>query len=86
MKIAILMTIRNYQDCICQLDCFPLLEGDQVKVFTNSARGLGQLSIRLTTFDALILIGDHMPVSRQLINTLPNLEIPDMHRRERALD
>ncbi len=71
MKIAIL---DDYQDCIRQLDCFSLLEGHQVKVFTNSARGLGQLSIRLATFDALILIGDHTPVSRQLINKLPNLK------------
>jgi D-3-phosphoglycerate dehydrogenase len=37
-------------------DCFNLLDGHEVKVFTNSSRGLGQLAIRLAPFDALVLI------------------------------
>ena len=53
MKIAIL---DDYQDCVRGLDCFTLLEGHEVKVFTNSARGVGQLAIRLADFDALVLI------------------------------
>ena len=43
MKIAIL---DDYQDAARSLECFRLLEGHDVKVFNNSARGLGQLAIR----------------------------------------
>jgi D-3-phosphoglycerate dehydrogenase len=53
MKIAIL---DDYQDAVRQLDCFDLLDGHEVKVFTSSTRGLGQLAIRLAPFDALVLI------------------------------
>ncbi len=49
MKIAIL---DDYQDCVRHLDCFKLLDGHEVKVFTNGARGVGQLAIRLAEFDA----------------------------------
>ena len=53
MKIAIL---DDYQDAVRGLDCFRLLDGHEVKVFHNSAKGLGQLAIRLAPFDALVLI------------------------------
>ena len=58
MKIAIL---DDYQDAVRQLDCFNLLDGHEVKVFTNSSRGLGQLAIRLAPFDALVLIRERTP-------------------------
>ena len=44
MKIAIL---DDYQDSVRHLPCFRLLEGMDVKVFNHSAKGLGQLAIRL---------------------------------------
>ena len=49
MNIAIL---DDYQDCVRRLQCHSLLAGHEVKVFTNSARGIGQLAIRLAPFDA----------------------------------
>jgi D-3-phosphoglycerate dehydrogenase len=70
MKIAIL---DDYQDAVRQLACYNLLEGHTVKVFTNSARGLGQLSVRLAPFDAVVLIGERTYLSRQLLDKLPNL-------------
>lgn len=72
MKIAIL---DDYQDCIRRLPSFSLLEGHEVKVFTNSARGLGQLSIRLAPFEALVLQGTRTMLTRQLIAKLPNLKL-----------
>ena len=72
MKIAIL---DDYQDCIRDLDCFTLLDGHDVKVFTNSARGNGQLAIRLAPFDALILIRERTSLSRALLARLPNLKL-----------
>jgi len=47
MKIAIL---DDYQDAVRKLDCFQLLADQDVKVFNNTVRGLGQLASRLTRF------------------------------------
>ena len=72
MKIAIL---DDFQDSVRALECFTLLEGHDVKVFTNPARGLGQLSIRLAPFDAVVLIRERTALSRQLLAKLPNLRL-----------
>lgn len=72
MKIAIL---DDYQDVVRHLDCFALLAGHDVKVLTNTVRGLGQLSIRLQGFDALVLIRERSHISAALLNKLPNLKV-----------
>lgn len=72
MKIAIL---DDYQDCVRRLDCFRSLDGHDVKVFTSSARGLGQLSVRLAEFDALVLIRERTALSRPLLYKLPKLKL-----------
>ena len=72
MKIAIL---DDYQDAVRGLDCFPLLDGHEVKVFSNTARGLGQLAIRLAPFDALVLIRERSSFNRALLSKLPNLKL-----------
>ncbi|WP_402719734.1 D-2-hydroxyacid dehydrogenase family protein [Janthinobacterium rivuli] len=72
MKIAIL---DDYQDAVRGLDCFQLLDGHEVKVFSNTARGLGQLAIRLAPFDALVLIRERSSFNRALLAKLPNLKL-----------
>lgn len=72
MKIAIL---DDYQDAVRQLECFRLLDGHEVKVFTSSSRGLGQLAIRLAPFDALVLIRERTAFPRALLAKLPNLKL-----------
>lgn len=72
MKIAIL---DDYQDCVRQLDCFAMLADHEVKVFTNGARGVGQLAIRLADFDALVLIRERTALSRPLLEKLPQLKL-----------
>jgi len=72
MKIAIL---DDYQDAVRHLDCFKLLDGHEVKVFSNSSRGLGQLAIRLAPFDALVLIRERTAFPRALLAKLPNLKL-----------
>ena len=72
MKIAIL---DDYQDCVRQLDCFSMLVDHEVKIFTNSARGVGQLAIRLASFDALVLIRERTALSRPLLEKLPKLKL-----------
>lgn len=72
MKIAIL---DDYQNATPGLGCFKLLEGHDVKIFHNSARGLGQLAIRLAPFDALVLIRERTPLNAALLARLPNLKL-----------
>jgi D-3-phosphoglycerate dehydrogenase len=72
MKIAVL---DDYQDCVRSLDCFKMLEGHEVKVFNNSARGAGQLAIRLAAFDALVLIRERSSFSKALLQKLPKLKL-----------
>jgi D-3-phosphoglycerate dehydrogenase len=72
MKIAIL---DDYQDAVRQLKCIELLNGHEVKVFSNGARGAGQLAIRLAPFDALVLIRERTVFPRTLLSRLPNLKL-----------
>jgi D-3-phosphoglycerate dehydrogenase / 2-oxoglutarate reductase len=72
MQIAIL---DDYQDAVRHLDCFRLLDGHQVKVFNNSARGVGQLAIRLAGFDALVLIRERSAFPAALLKKLPRLKL-----------
>ena len=72
MKIAIL---DDYQDAVRSLDCYRMLDGHVVKVFTSSTRGLGQLAIRLAPFDALVLIRERSALPRALLAKLPNLKL-----------
>ncbi|UGQ46584.1 D-2-hydroxyacid dehydrogenase family protein [Massilia endophytica] len=72
MKIAIL---DDYQDVVRTLDCFAQLNGHEVKVFTNTIRGMGQLAARLQPFDALVLIRERTSLSRALLSKLPNLKV-----------
>lgn len=72
LKIAIL---DDYQDSARHLPCFSLLEGLEVKVFTHSARGRGQLEIRLAPFDVLVLIRERTRIDRALLSRLPRLKM-----------
>lgn len=72
MKIAIL---DDYQDSVRHLDAFKLLAGHDVKIFTNTARGVGQLAIRLAEFDALVLIRERTSFPKALLEKLPNLKL-----------
>ena len=72
MKIAIL---DDYQNAVPGLDCYKILDGHDVKVFNNSARGLGQLAIRLAPFAALVLIRERTSLPAALLNKLPNLKL-----------
>ncbi len=72
MRIAVL---DDYQDAVRGLSCFRLLDGHEVKVFTHTARGLGQLSARLAPFEALVLIRERTAFPAALLARLPNLKL-----------
>ncbi|QOY94400.1 D-2-hydroxyacid dehydrogenase family protein [Massilia sp. UMI-21] len=72
MKIAVL---DDYQDAVRGLQCFRLLDGHEVKVFTHSARGMGQLAARLAPFEALVLIRERTALPAALLARLPKLKL-----------
>ena len=72
MRIAIL---DDYQDAVRKLACFNILSRYEVKIFNNPCRAVGQLAIRLAPFDALVLIRERTPITRQLLSRLPNLKL-----------
>lgn len=72
MHIAIL---DDYQDCVRHLDCFRMLDGHDVKIFTHSVRGAGQLAARLAPFDAIVLIRERTAFGKAVLEKLPALKL-----------
>ncbi len=72
MNIVIL---DDYQDAVRKLRCAEKLEPFPAKVFTNTVKGVGQLSIRLRDADVLVLIRERTVITRQLIEKLPRLKL-----------
>ena len=72
MNIVIL---DDYQDAIRKLECASKLEPYQAKVYTNSVKGLGQLSFRLKDADVIVLNRERTHMPRQLIEKLPKLKL-----------
>ena len=72
MNIVIL---DDYQDVIRKLECASKLEPYQAKVYTNSVKGLGQLSFRLKDADVIVLNRERTHLPRQLIEKLPKLKL-----------
>jgi D-3-phosphoglycerate dehydrogenase / 2-oxoglutarate reductase len=72
MNIVIL---DDYQDAVRKLACAAKLEDFPAKVYTNTVKGLGQLSIRLKDADIIVLIRERTHLSRALIEKLPKLKL-----------
>ncbi|MEO6623930.1 MAG: D-2-hydroxyacid dehydrogenase family protein [Burkholderiaceae bacterium] len=72
MNIVIL---DDYQDAVRKLACAGKLESFQAKVYTNTVKGIGQLSIRLKDADVIVLIRERTHLTRPLIEKLPKLKL-----------
>lgn len=72
MNIVIL---DDYQDVVRKLACASKLADYPPKVYTNTVKGLGQLSVRLRDADVLVLIRERTPITRQLLEKLPRLKL-----------
>ena len=72
MNIVIL---DDYQDAVRKLECASKLDSYQAKVYTNTVKGLGQLSVRLKDADVVVLNRERTSMSRQLIEKLPKLKL-----------
>jgi D-3-phosphoglycerate dehydrogenase len=72
MNIVIL---DDYQDAVRKLRCAAKLEAYPAKVYTNTVKGIGQLSVRLRDADVIVLIRERTHISRQLLEKLPRLRL-----------
>jgi D-3-phosphoglycerate dehydrogenase len=72
MNIVIL---DDYQDAVRKLDCAAKLENFPAKVYTNTIKGIGQLSVRLKDADIIVLIRERTHLTRAVIEKLPRLKM-----------
>jgi D-3-phosphoglycerate dehydrogenase / 2-oxoglutarate reductase len=70
-----IIILDDYQDAVRKLACASKLEHLQAKVFTNTVKGIGQLSVRLRDVDVLVLIRERTQFPRQLLEKLPKLKL-----------
>ena len=72
MNIVIL---DDYQDAVRKLKCASRLDAFPAKVYTNTVKGIGQLSVRLKDADVIVLIRERTAITRQLVDKLPRLKL-----------
>ena len=70
-----IIILDDYQDAVRKLKCAAKLEHLNAKVFTNTVKGIGQLSVRLRDADVLVLIRERTQFPRQLLEKLPKLKL-----------
>jgi D-3-phosphoglycerate dehydrogenase / 2-oxoglutarate reductase len=70
-----IIILDDYQDAVRKLKCAGLLDKLNAKVFTNTVKGIGQLSVRLRDADVLVLIRERTQFPRQLLEKLPKLKL-----------
>jgi D-3-phosphoglycerate dehydrogenase len=70
-----IIILDDYQDAVRKLPCAAKLEALNAKVYTNTVKGIGQLSIRLRDAEVLVTIRERTHFSRQLLEKLPKLKL-----------
>ncbi len=70
-----IIILDDYQDAVRKLKCATILDQLNAKVFTNTVKGIGQLSVRLRDAEVLVLIRERTHFPRQLLEKLPKLRL-----------
>jgi D-3-phosphoglycerate dehydrogenase len=70
-----IIILDDYQDAVRKLRCAARLEPYNAKVFTNTVKGVGQLSVRLRDAEVLVLIRERTHFPRLLLEKLPKLRL-----------
>jgi D-3-phosphoglycerate dehydrogenase len=70
-----IIILDDYQDAVRKLKCASAMEPLNAKVFTNTVKGIGQLSVRLRDADVLVLIRERTHFPRALLEKLPKLKL-----------
>ncbi len=70
-----IIILDDYQDAVRKLPCAGIMEQLNAKVFTNTVKGIGQLSVRLRDAEVLVLIRERTHFSKALLEKLPKLRL-----------
>ena len=70
-----IIILDDYQDAVRKLRCAVKLDKLNAKVFTNTVKGIGQLSVRLRDAEVLVLIRERTHFPKQLLEKLPKLKL-----------
>jgi D-3-phosphoglycerate dehydrogenase len=70
-----ILILDDYQDAVRKLPCAERLAGHNVKVYTNTVKGIGQLAVRLKDAEILVLIRERTQFPRALLEKLPRLRL-----------
>jgi D-3-phosphoglycerate dehydrogenase len=70
-----IIILDDYQDAVRKLKCASKLDGLSAKVFTNTVKGIGQLSVRLRDAEILVVIRERTHFPRALLEKLPKLRL-----------
>jgi D-3-phosphoglycerate dehydrogenase / 2-oxoglutarate reductase len=70
-----IIILDDYQDAVRKLKCAAVMEQLNAKVFTNTVKGIGQLSVRLRDAEVLVLIRERTQFPKQLLEKLPKLKL-----------
>lgn len=70
-----IIVLDDYQDAVRKLACAHDLAGHELKIFNNTVKGVGQLSVRLRDAQVVVLIRQRTAVTRQLLEKCPKLRL-----------
>jgi len=72
LRIAI---IDDYQDVVRTLDCFPKLQGHDVRIWNDTIKDIDGLAQRLANVDVIVPIRERTKFDAALLDRLPNLKL-----------
>jgi D-3-phosphoglycerate dehydrogenase len=72
VKIAVL---DDYQNVVKSLDCFNILSDHEVHVFNQTYTDVNELALKLSDFEALVLIRERTQITETLLSKLPALKL-----------
>jgi D-3-phosphoglycerate dehydrogenase len=70
-----IIILDDYQDAVRKLSCTALLEPHNVKIYTNTVKGIGQLAVRLKDAEILVPSHERTHFPRSLLEKLPRLRL-----------
>jgi D-3-phosphoglycerate dehydrogenase len=70
-----IIILDDYQDAVRKLRCAKRLEAFNPKIYTNTVKGIGQLSVRLKEAEVIVAVRDRTHFPRLLLEKLPKLRL-----------
>ncbi len=77
----------DYQRCVRDLDCYPLLAGHEVTVYETAAKDKAELIQRLSSADIVVVVRERITLDAEVISALPRLkQIALVGRHSKTID